>query len=107
MRWYYTPTLGADLSQGFESFVKHDDSVDEHLDSLLKTIMAHEKKTGQKIDADLVTWRGCMTKVSDGSSSPARCQGRWLTDCRFWPVLSKSQTGMCAPATTKVERAAG
>lgn len=64
MRWYYTPQLGADLSKGFETFVKHDDSVDEHLDSLLKTITAHEQKTGQKIDAQVVTWRGCLTKVS-------------------------------------------
>lgn len=63
MRWYYNPQLGADLSKGFDTFVKHDDSVDEHLDSLLKTIMDHEQKTGQKIDAQVVTWRGCLTKV--------------------------------------------
>lgn len=63
MRWYYTPQLGEDLSKGFETFVKHDDSVAEHLDSLLKTIMDHEKQTGTKIDAQVVTWRGCLTKV--------------------------------------------
>lgn len=63
MRWYYTPQLGADLSRGFETFVKHDDSVDEHLDSLLKTIIDHEKKTGKKIDAQVATWRGCITKI--------------------------------------------
>lgn len=67
MRWYYTPQLGADLSQGFETFVKHDDSVDEHLDSLLKTIIDHEKQTGKKIDAQVATWRGCITKVRGGS----------------------------------------
>lgn len=55
--------LGADLSKGFNSFQKLDDSGDEHLDSLLKTIMAHEKETGKKIDANVVTWRGMMTKV--------------------------------------------
>lgn len=63
MKWYYTPRLGADLSKGFDSFQKHDDSRDEHLDSLLKTIVAHEQETGQKIDANVVTWRGMVTKV--------------------------------------------
>lgn len=63
MRWYYTPQLGADLSQGFDKFVKHDDSVAEHLDSLLKTIMHHEQETKKKIDANVVTWRGVLTKV--------------------------------------------
>ncbi|KAK2603017.1 hypothetical protein N8I77_009505 [Diaporthe amygdali] len=63
LRWYYTPRLGADLSQGFETFVKHDDSVAEHLDSLLKTIMHHEQDTKKKIDSNIVTWRGCLTKV--------------------------------------------
>jgi RAT1-interacting protein len=63
MKYYYTPQLGADLSKGFNTFQKLDDSGDEHLDSLLRTIMAHEKKTGDKIDACIVTWRGMMTKV--------------------------------------------
>jgi len=63
MKWYYPPTLGADLSNGFEQFEKHDDSADEHLDSLLKTIIAHEQETQSKIDSHIVTWRGMMTKV--------------------------------------------
>jgi hypothetical protein len=63
MRWYYPPEVGADLSEGFETFDKHDDSVDEHLDSLLKTIIAHEQAEGKKIDAQIVTWRGMMTKA--------------------------------------------
>ncbi|KAK8034406.1 RAI1-domain-containing protein [Apiospora rasikravindrae] len=63
LRWYYPPQLGADLSQGFESFEKHDDAQDEHLDSLLKAIVAHEQEAGKKIDAQVVTWRGMMTKV--------------------------------------------
>lgn len=67
MRYYYNPTLGANLSQGFETFVKHDDSQPEHLVSLLKTIKAHEQETGQKIDANIVTWRGMMTKVGPDS----------------------------------------
>ncbi|KAH8200894.1 hypothetical protein TruAng_004980 [Truncatella angustata] len=63
LRWYYPPELGTDLSGGFESFDKHDDSADEHLDSLLRTIIAHEQKDGKKIDAQVVTWRGMMTKI--------------------------------------------
>ncbi|KAI1867869.1 uncharacterized protein JN550_006676 [Neoarthrinium moseri] len=62
LKWYYPPRLGADLSEGFESFDKHDDSADEHLDSLLKTIIAHEQEEGKKIDAQVVTWRGMITK---------------------------------------------
>ncbi|KAF4595004.1 protein rai1 [Ophiocordyceps camponoti-floridani] len=63
LKWYYTPHIGADLSKGFDSFQKVDDSRDEHLDSLLRTIVAHEKETRQRIDAHVVTWRGMMTKI--------------------------------------------
>ncbi|XXH00320.1 hypothetical protein Hte_006663 [Hypoxylon texense] len=62
-KWYYPAELGADLSKGFEQFDKHDDSKDEHIDSLLKAIMAHEEEEGKKIDANVVTWRGMMTKI--------------------------------------------
>lgn len=64
LKYYYTPRLGADLSKGFDTFEKLDDTGDDHLDSLLKTIIAHEQETGKKIDANVVTWRGMMTKVS-------------------------------------------
>jgi RAT1-interacting protein len=64
LKYYYTPRLGADLSKGFDTFEKLDDTGDNHLDSLLKTIIAHEQETGKKIDANVVTWRGMMTKVS-------------------------------------------
>ncbi|KAI1352503.1 RAI1 like PD-XK nuclease-domain-containing protein [Xylaria sp. FL0043] len=63
LQWYYPPRLGADLSRGFDKFDKHDESVDEHLDSLLETIAAHEEEEGKKIDANIVTWRGMMTKI--------------------------------------------
>ncbi|OTA03593.1 hypothetical protein A9Z42_0040680 [Trichoderma parareesei] len=62
LKYYYPPQLGADLSRGFNTFIKHDDSQDEHLDSLLKAIMLHEQETGTRIDAKVVTWRGMMTK---------------------------------------------
>ena len=63
IRYYYPPTLGADLSKGFDTFQKLDDTADEHLDSLLKTIVDHEKQNGTPIEADVITWRGMMTKV--------------------------------------------
>jgi RAT1-interacting protein len=63
IRYYYPPRLGADLCKGYDTFEKMDDSPDEHLDALLKTIIAHEQETGQKVDAEIITWRGMMTKV--------------------------------------------
>lgn len=63
LKTYYTPELGASLSRGFETFVKHDDSVDEHLDGLLEALVELERKTGERTKADIVTWRGMMTKV--------------------------------------------
>lgn len=63
LRYYYPPTIGADLSRGFETFQQADDTQDEHLVSLLRTIIHLEKETGSRCSADIVTWRGMMTKV--------------------------------------------
>jgi RAT1-interacting protein len=63
MKWYYPPDVGTFLGDGFDKFDKHDDGVDEHLDSLLKTIASHEQSSGEAIDAHIVTWRGMLTKV--------------------------------------------
>ncbi|KAJ8068243.1 hypothetical protein OCU04_003811 [Sclerotinia nivalis] len=63
IRWYYPPHLGTDLNRGFETFRKHDDSKDEHLDSLLRALMEKEKVTNVKTEADVITWRGMMTKI--------------------------------------------
>lgn len=57
LRYYHPPNLGADLSQGFDDFQQLDDTADDHLDSLLKTIMDFERRTGTKCTADVVTWR--------------------------------------------------
>jgi RAT1-interacting protein len=62
--YYYPPDLPADLNIGFNTFQKLNDSPDEHLDALLDTIAALEKETGKKCEADIITWRGMMTKVS-------------------------------------------
>lgn len=68
LRWYYHHPIdiGADLSSGFESFDKHDDSQDEHLVSLLKSLVEYERANG-RVDVGIVTWRGMMTKVSSSS----------------------------------------
>ncbi|KAI9782788.1 MAG: decapping endonuclease targeting mRNA [Peltula sp. TS41687] len=58
LRYYYPPRIGADLSHGFSEFQKLDDTADDHLDSLLKTIMLLEKETGTRVAADIITWRG-------------------------------------------------
>lgn len=78
LRYYYPPRLGADLSAGFQTFRQLDDAADDHLDSLLRTIIAHEQKTGQRCEADVVTWRGMMTKV--GSLSTALKSRRTRTE---------------------------
>ncbi|RKF62235.1 Decapping nuclease RAI1 [Erysiphe neolycopersici] len=63
IKYYYTPSLGADLCEGFEHFQKLEDTGDEHLESLLKTLINLEQKTGQKVEANFITWRGMMTKL--------------------------------------------
>ena len=54
------------LSAGFAEFRQLDDSGDDHLDSLLRTLMESEMEspTGERFEVDFVTWRGMMTKVS-------------------------------------------
>ena len=86
LRYYYPPVFAVpgqqshdrplvNLSTGFESFNKRDDGVDEHLDGLLISLQAHEEallvhvREGEgkvedvRVKADVVTWRGMMTKV--------------------------------------------
>jgi RAT1-interacting protein len=64
LKWYYPPSIGADLCAGFDTFDKMDDSKDDHLNSLLAAIIELEKKTGEQVTADVITWRGMMTKVT-------------------------------------------
>lgn len=91
LRYYYTPRLGADLSHGFDTFQKEDDSVDGHLDTLLKAIAYHEQKEGKKIDVNVVTWRGMMTKVR---AMPLRRDVELISDCdRSWQPLLREWTG--------------
>lgn len=70
LRYYYPPRLGANLSRGFEHFRKLDDTADDHLDALLKTVSRVEKETASRVTADFITWRGMMTKVGLPSKKP-------------------------------------
>lgn len=54
--------MPVNLCDGFENFKSYDTG-DEHLDSLLKTLIHHEQKTGVKTDVEVITWRGMMTKL--------------------------------------------
>ena len=63
MRYYYPPRLGANLCEGFETFNQLDDSADDHLDSLLRTLITLEQSSGAKCETDIITWRGMMTKA--------------------------------------------
>lgn len=63
LRYYYPPSLPCDLSKGFDTFRQLDDTADDHLDGLLESITAYEKEKGSKVETDIITWRGMMTKV--------------------------------------------
>lgn len=89
LSYYYPPVFGApgtrepmtELSAGFHSFIQRDDAIDEHLDGLLDTLQAHEERLierandgdGNILDvrtkADVVTWRGMITKVRNRTRS--------------------------------------
>jgi RAT1-interacting protein len=65
INYYVPPPLGVDLKEGFDTFRRHEDKEDAHLDSLLQALVDKEKKDGDQTwaKADFVTWRGMMTKV--------------------------------------------
>lgn len=97
LRYYYPPLTGADLSRGFEDFVKQDDSQDEHLDSLLRTIIGHEQETKQKIDSQIITWRGVMTKVCTSHHANSLSDGTYIYGGRSCQLLLTTATGMMLP----------
>jgi RAT1-interacting protein len=68
IQYYYPPShLPLDLSAGYETFRRWDDSIDEHLDGLLKAQKLLEEKNQERLSVDIVTWRGMMTKVSSST----------------------------------------
>ncbi|KAI9308347.1 RAI1 like PD-XK nuclease-domain-containing protein [Cunninghamella echinulata] len=62
---YYYPATGTDLSIGYDRFIQRDDSILEHLDTLLDAITdANNKiKDTNLTKANIITWRGIMTKI--------------------------------------------
>lgn len=72
LRYYFPPDIDVpyvrdrpriDLSAGFTSFRKYDDAADLGLNPLLDTIQQYEEQTKTQLQADVLTWRGMMTKV--------------------------------------------
>ncbi|USP75760.1 Decapping nuclease rai1 [Curvularia clavata] len=62
INYYVPPPMGADLKEGFETFKHYEDKEDPHLDSLLRALM-DTKPAKEHAKADLMTWRGMMTKI--------------------------------------------
>lgn len=69
--WDQNAWKAPSLSRGFDTFRQHDQSIDEHLDAMLDTLQAYEEQKGEIVKADVVTWRGMITKV--GSRSVTIC----------------------------------
>lgn len=64
-KFYHPPPHNVDLNRGYETKIDRDESINEHLNSLLEAIMKVEEEEGrnQQKQPDLITWRGMMTKL--------------------------------------------
>ena len=66
-RFQRGPPRGADLNYGFDRYVQRNESVPEHLDALLDCLLHRGRSRGDadldRARADLITWRGIMTKI--------------------------------------------
>lgn len=74
LRYYYTPPLGVSLSEGFSTFENIDDTADEHLDGLIKTLMERERRMGARTTADVIAYRGMLTKVCEEEAINTRAE---------------------------------
>lgn len=67
LAYYYLPDVqlsyDLDLKGGFKKFQCKDESKDQHLDPLLTAIMIKEKSKSKKSKADVISFRGVMTKL--------------------------------------------
>ncbi|KAI7891728.1 RAI1 like PD-XK nuclease-domain-containing protein [Mucor mucedo] len=64
MKYYYPPT-GKDLNHGYKDMVQRNDTISEHLDTLLDALthVRNQTEDKEKTTADFITWRGIMTKL--------------------------------------------
>ncbi|KAK8221298.1 putative Dhp1-interacting protein Din1 [Phyllosticta capitalensis] len=51
------------LQTGLDTFKQVDESIDRHLDALLQALQEKEAQTGRITDAEVITWRGQLTKI--------------------------------------------
>ncbi|CAO1635216.1 unnamed protein product [Parajaminaea phylloscopi] len=69
LKYFHVPPPGADLNRGFGSHVNKDESKNEHLDSLLFSLLELAKTPSNpqadqpRRRADVITWRGQATKL--------------------------------------------
>jgi len=63
LAYYHPPTIPSSLSTGFSSFIKRDDSINEHLDSLLESIASIEPTIAPSTPPHFVSWRGMINKI--------------------------------------------
>eukprot|EP00039_Didymoeca_costata_P002390 m.59844 g.59844 ORF g.59844 m.59844 type:complete len:374 (-) comp11276_c0_seq4:92-1213(-) len=65
LRVYQCPKMGVSLRQGYTEFVAKDEqaNADEHLNNLLRWIIAHSDRRKDLGNVDFVTWRGQVTKM--------------------------------------------
>jgi RAT1-interacting protein len=67
LKYFYFPEnlldKQIDLCGGFKDFIEKDESTPQHLNELLKAIKGYEEKHGENVSADIITWRGIMTKL--------------------------------------------
>ncbi|KAI8356103.1 hypothetical protein EDC96DRAFT_261549 [Choanephora cucurbitarum] len=64
MKYYYPPTTGKkDLNEGYERMIQRDESISEHIDTLLDALTHFNSEAKEATTADIVTWRGIMTKI--------------------------------------------
>jgi RAT1-interacting protein len=66
LNYYFLPDSDVDtnieLEAGFSKFKKADESTDGDFDGLLGAIQEYESKNDTKVKAEIITWRGILTK---------------------------------------------